>query len=140
MKTKKSKKATRSRNADSAPAKKKPCPCTSFMKEWLARRKERSDDDLAAALLIHFLWTFRNYSDHEGALGVSLHADDVDWLGIAVPDEVIKGLRVLAQAGLIDLSWGVGQPIDPAEVHRSSVAWPEVALFADLLWLPAHQK
>jgi hypothetical protein len=111
-----------------------------FLKEWLARRKKRSADDLAAALLIDFLWTFRNRAKLEGLCGLSLHAGDLDCVGIAVPDEAVKGLQVLAKAGLVRFFFAQSEPIHHAEALRSRVARRQQTLVADLLWLPEHQK
>src|SRR5438270_131025 len=71
------------------------CPCCRFLKGWLARRNNPSEDDLAAALLIYLLWYSANSSKVEGLCGLAFHPGDLDSLGIAVPDEALKGLQIL---------------------------------------------
>ncbi len=115
------------------------CPCCRFLKGWLARRNNRSKDDLAAALLIYLLWVSRNSCKDEGLCGLGFQAGDLDSLGIAVPDEALKGLQILAKAGLVTPYLCRGEPINTAEA-RSRVTRRPVTLVVDLLWLNEHQK
>jgi hypothetical protein len=136
-----SKKAFRTTNAGTpSNTKEECCPCCLFLKGWLARRPNRSEDDLAAALLIYMLWYSRNSSKVQGLCGLSFHPGDLDFLGISVPHETLKGLQVLAKAGLVAPYLCEGEPINKTEAHEYQGARRQVALVVDLLWLDEHQK
>ncbi|MCL4789704.1 MAG: hypothetical protein KJ070_23470 [Verrucomicrobia bacterium] len=87
--------------------------CCQFLKAWLSRRPGRSEDDLAAALLIYMLWYFRNSSKIDGLFGISFHPGNLDFMGVTVPHEALKGLQVLANAGLVAPYLCEGEPIYP---------------------------
>ncbi|HEY2084177.1 MAG TPA: hypothetical protein VGI88_15445 [Verrucomicrobiae bacterium] len=111
------------------------CQCCRFLKGWLARRKNKSEDDLAAALLIHFLWTTKNCPSGEGLCGVSFHPGDLDFLGITIPGEALNGLQVLAKAGLVASYFAQATPVNGNGVCHSTVAPSSETLVVDLLWL-----
>jgi len=67
-------------------------------------------------------------------------AATLDCLGIAVPHEALKGLQVLANAGLVAPYLCEDEPINPTGARRSQSAHHPVALVVDLLWLDEHQK
>jgi hypothetical protein len=106
----------------------------------LARRKNRSEDDLAAALLIQFLWTTKNCPPGAGLCGLSFDPGDLDLLGIAIPGEALKGLQVLAKAGLVAPYFAQATPVNGDEACRSGVAPSSETLVVDLLWLEENQE
>ena len=136
-----SKKAFRTTNAGTpSNTKEECCPCCLFLKGWLARRHNRSEDDLAAALLIYLLWTTRDAARLRAFAGFpSTRATWTSW-EYAVPHETLQGLQVLAKAGLVAPYLCEGEPINPTEAHEYQRARRPVALAVDLLWLDEHQK
>ena len=113
------------------------CPCCLFLKAWLARRKQRSEDDLAAAILIHLLWATKDADKVEGLCGLAFHEGNLDPIGIAVPDEALKGLRILEDAGLLDIYLCEEEPANEALGLQAPPR--STALAVDLLWLKKHQ-
>lgn len=114
------------------------CECCRFLKGWLDRRKRRSEDDLAAALLIHMLWMTKNCPP--GLCGVTFHAGDLGFLGIAVPDEALKGLQVLAEAGLVASYFAQATPANGDDACQSGTAPSCETLIVDLLWVEENQE
>ena len=147
MKSRLRMKTTKSKNAPRKPEAGTPSPpqeeqdlCCQFLKAWLSRRPGRSEHDLAAALLIYMLWYFRNISKIDGLCGISFHPGNLDFMGISVPHEALKGLQVLANAGLVAPYLCEGEPIYPTGAPQSPSARRTRALVVDLLWLDEHKK
>jgi hypothetical protein len=140
MKLNKSKNASRPSAADTPAAVGEPCLCTKFLKTWLAQRHHEPEDDLAAVLLISMLWVFRDTTPPEGLTGLSIHRDNLDSLGIATHEEALKGLEVLAKAGLVKPYVCEVRSIKTANSRRSRVKRREVVLVVELLWLTEHKS
>jgi hypothetical protein len=139
-KTDGSKNGLRKPQAGSSSSMEKRDPCCMFLKAWLARRPNRSDDDLAAAFLIYLLWASRGSSKIDGLCGFAFHPGTLECVGIAVPDEALRGLEVLSKAGLVAYCLSEGEPISPPGTRRFRSPRRTMAMIVDLLWLAAHQK
>ena len=136
-----SKKAFRTTNAGTpANTKEECCPCCLFLKGWLARRHNRSEDDLAAALLIYLLWATKGASKVKGLCGLAFHPGNLDSFGVAVPHEALQGLQVLEKAGLVATHLCQGEPITPPEAQVLQPKRRPAVLAVDLLWLGEHQE
>jgi hypothetical protein len=109
-----------------------------FLDHWLGSRSSRSEGDLAAALLIYLLWHSKTAAAVEGFCGLSFHGDEDDLksMGIAFPDDLLKGLRILEKARLIALHY-FSQPLHRVKGSQTAVS-SSLVICVDLLWVAEH--
>src|SRR5690349_4720965 len=79
------------------------CSCHRFIREWLARTENHSDEEVAAALLIHVLWESRSLTGEDGAIGIWLERSQFKSLGIPSPEKGMNALQRLQTVGIIKL-------------------------------------
>ena len=107
------------------------CACHSFLRQWLSGRTQLSQDDFAAAVLIHLFWESKSMSGERDAFGLGFQLGVLDILGVKFPSGGMEALRRLEAAGIIKLRKEL--PAEKAAPMLSSSATSLVLV--ELPWL-----